>query len=446
MEAKLWRRVLAIAVCVCGLALVGSSSASAAACTLIQGAGSSLQLISQTEVWAPLWKADKSPSCGAEVNVTYRASSSGKGKAQWGSTSGKLTRESANELALTEMFPAFIGSDTGAGTTQEEKMKTAGGTSIVTVPVEQSAVSVLIHAPLGCEPEKDTQDPVVSLPLLAQTYLGVLHNFDQLAPITWVGLSNCLVDPLLIVRSSGSGTTAGFKRALGCSDLGTTLKECKNEFEHGEWKKLNESTEESESTNWPTTVDKAAATGQELVSKVRETPSSIGYADLADARNGSFDVGLWLHIGNLGDLSWYVIALLATGVGADEPLSPQASNGESNCGGAKYTEESSKEVGPEKSWGLVRQTNVHNGKAGEEPSYPICTLTFDLAWHNYGSPKNTELGIGYGTGEAESVVNYLLWIVNGSANSKVAEKHYGALPKNIQKKTEEGLLKSPIEL
>jgi hypothetical protein len=380
--------------------------------------------------------------------VQYHSTSSGKGKNEWGSTSEKITPETkaededteGNDKVAGELFPDFIGTDNAASLTQEAHMETAGsGSKIVTVPVEQSAIAVLIHTPLNCLPEKENEVAKVNGPLLSKEWESGKHTFNQV--VEGVLLLEhtpgaCEKPILLLARSSPSGTTTGFKRFLGCMSepAGDT---CENALETGEWKTLNKTLEEAEGTKWPTSVDLVAEKGSQLVEAAKETLGSIGYADLSDGRAGGFDVGLWLQLGD----SWYTIATVN---GNNVYVSPEnaAKNGESACEKVTYGPQPA-EVGAGKSWGEVRDESSRKANATTE-EYPACTLTYDLAWHEYHKPLLGTKKL-YTEGIANSVENYLLLIVSHyNLSEKLALNHYGSLPTSIRTKTEAGLKKDAI--
>ena len=72
------------------------ATTTAVKCAAITGSGSSLQTLAQTTVWTPTWSASgfekgiKEQRCENSVAITYTATSSGKGLAEWGSKEGVL--------------------------------------------------------------------------------------------------------------------------------------------------------------------------------------------------------------------------------------------------------------------------------------------------------------------------------------------------------------------
>jgi hypothetical protein len=448
MNSKFWPLCICAWMCAGALVLIDASTSLAVTkCSEIQGAGSSLQMVAQMEVWAPLWTADHGPpECATTTTVKYRASSSGRGKQQWGDQSQTLEYETEAEKNQVEKFPAFIGSDTAASKGQEEGMEVAGGggitgtlkNEIVSVPVAQSAVAVLIHTPLGCEPQSTKVVPAMAGSLLAEEYENDVQTFETLTGVRLVGASCGSPEPKLFVSSASSGTTAVFKRFLGCMSEPAGTAECANASEKEPWKALNSTTPDSEDTTWPVSGDVqfGGASGSEQASKVYELPDSLGYADLATART-LFDTNSWLCAGNSTDKSCVVIAQVK---GDDTAASPEAPNAESNCTGALYTNETSITARTLANYGnLVRQANSRAAKQGTN-AYPLCTITWDLAWHRYSVAKNESAGIKYTQEQTNSVKNYLTFIVgNGQSSPGLVSKHYGVLSDEIDNRARSAL-------
>jgi hypothetical protein len=451
MKVRLGHAVLALASISAMLFAVGTSSASAAglSCKPIKGVGSSLQLVLQTEVWGPShWTTSKgAEECETVQNVTYEATSSGKGKEQWGDKNETLKEYTKAEGKTENPLAAFIGSDTAASTAQMEKMSKAGDQAvategIVSVPVVQSAITVMVSLPEGCEPETGAEKPQIGHLVLSKAWEKDEETFTQLLPGKQIkestaGSKKCEVDPTLHGRGSNSGTTAGFKRYFKV--LEPTNKE---------WEKVTETLTKAEEPLWPEptnkTIVKTAKTGQELVKQVFATAGTMGYADLPDAAGTAaeekFEVK-WVKHGVI----WSAIAVIETAAATFK--SPELAGGASNCEAAEYkAPPSGIEVKQGVNWSESWRKNVL-----AIADYPICTLTFDLAWHSYEttSLEGTE---GYeSTVKAEetahTVLSYLKWDVGetkGQAIATLASKHYGKLPEAIDIAAESGVKKTHI--
>jgi ABC-type phosphate transport system substrate-binding protein len=212
-----------------------------------------------------------------------------------------------------------------------------------------------------------------------------------------------------VVRQDGSGTTHIFKKYLALVNS-ASFEATNNKSEAVGSRTWNEIAEGPENTTWPTAdavIRPVNKGGTELVAKVAATPSSIGYANLADARantafipspggtGGVFRATFWVPIqNNEGETVTY--ADPASNKEVDAPK-------ESNCGSEEYTNgvvafppESVRE-----SWSAVTTKTT-------EPHYTICGLTFDLALIKYGAFGGTSLA------EATTVNNYMQFVVNGT--------------------------------
>jgi hypothetical protein len=452
MKVRLGRASALAALCT-GAAFAASvpvaSAAGTKTCSTITGAGSSLQNVAQNEVWIKGAEAFGSTGirwekseCKEDPSITYFPTSSGKGLAQWGSSSEVLKEENP---PVTK-FPAYIGTDVGpegpSGTagTQMHDMDVAGKSSttnneVVTVPVAQSAIAVIVSLPEGCTAtEGDT--PKVKSTKLEEEWLKDEIQLGTL--ITGAGIV-CAKVPHLYARESPSGTTAGFKRWN--DDINPT---------NAEWKALTATAAEAESTNWPKTLpsgqpeEKGHNKGIEEAEAVFTTPGTtgaVGYADATDAIKAGFTTKVEKH-GHA--YASFMVEVQHNKVSEETATYASPLSGEgSNCATAEY-EKAPATVGPNVDWSVAKQFPVE-GITG----YPICTLTFDVAWHEYELPKKESKGV-YTEGEGNSVLNYLKYIVKseateGGQNTQLTGHHYGKLPTPIREKAETGVTSANIK-
>jgi hypothetical protein len=452
MRSRLGRLSALAAVCA-GAAFAASAPAAyaTAPCATIQGAGSSLQNIAQNNVWSLGFslggKGWEKGICFVapkeEPMVTYNSTSSGKGLAQWGAGSGVLKPGETGETS----FPAFIGSDVapeGSATTgQISEMDKAGkeGTTnneIIAVPVAQSAVAVIVSMPktASCTATVGSTEPEIKSKTLEEEWFSDNVTFTTL--IKNAGVS-CADIPKLYGRFSPSGTTAGFKRYL--ASLNSSNK--------ATWVTKTSTAVESESpSEWPMVPEETVAgekleKGSQLAKAVYEKPSStgaIGYADLADAVAAGFsqEVKSPHKVGSEEFYSFYVVVQNNTISSTAAYASPNNS-GASNCKEATYTEPT--EVKLNEDWSGARQNNTEGG--GSE-NYPICTLTFDVAWHRYKFPE-WEAGKKYTEEQMNTVYAYLHYILTEGQGASLTEHQYGALAPTTKTKAEKGLEKKPTE-
>jgi ABC-type phosphate transport system substrate-binding protein len=448
MKARLLRRMgwlgCLVAACVAMGLATGASVASASEsepCALITGSGSSLQNLAQKEVWSPAWEstgfkvlAEKTLKCSATQKVLYTATSSGKGLAEWGSGGTLEPSEAGNkENKLDE----FVGTDVGPEPAQMTNMATASGSEVVTFPIAQSAVTVDVSLPTGCTPSSTT-GILVKNGALSKTWLTDGETFSSLVGGVTLSGTSCSDKPLLEARESASGTTAAFKRYLGDLELSS-------------WDKCVLTAVESESAScWGSAkpLEAGNSTGGELANKVLTTLGTIGYADLADARAKSFPApGTAIEHTSGGSKFLSFIALVPNhGTSEGAPQNPEIQSGTlvggANCGSATYT--TFPEVAPEENWSTVKQENATSGTAGV---YPLCTLTYDVAWHKYSV---VEWGTKekYSEAQFHTAFNYLRWVVTegqeGTAGEKLASAHFRVLPGALITKDKTGMTMNNI--
>lgn len=473
LKPRLLGRLSVLAVACAGGALaVGAPVASAetnseVSCAAITASGSSLQNLAQKEVWTKDytttgWKvfnaeqdetlkpSESYEHCTSAPSITYEPTSSGKGLAEWGDGGTLLPAESFNKTHLD----GFVGTDVGpegaiesaaegtveAGTQIAEMDKAGeefGGSKtlnkVMAVPVATSAISVIVSLPVGCELTKSTTKAFMHIAKLWEVWDTDTVKYPALIGGSGVETTTaCEVAPKLQAREVASGTTAGFKRYL-------------DDLESVEFGPCTKTAAESESAScWPNASNKEESgneTGGELAKKVYETAGTIGYADLADAVKAGFgsketSIADPEKHGAAGKEYYSFVVLMRNGTGTtagegSHEESPEVSNGGSNC--EKATFPAPKKVGPNIDWSRARQSN---STTNTSTVYPLCTLTFDVAWEHYGFIE--EIAKNYGTGgkadaeTANTVFNYLRWIVTegetGTTKTELEEKHFAPVP------------------
>jgi hypothetical protein len=430
-------------------------------CAPITGSGSSLQNLAQKTVWKPLWEESgfsiviELLECLGTTTVTYEPTSSGKGLLEWGANTSKLEPEIAfNKLTLDE----FVGTDVapegpvGTAGTQIARMDEAGGKAgtnnkVVAIPVAQSAVSVIVSLPVGCK-ALSAASAAVKNGALSKAWLTGAVNFLTLVSGVTVDGNTCDNNALLEAREAASGTSAGFKRYL-------------NDLEPSLWDKCALTAVEAESTScWGTKKPDEAGngTGGELAKKVLTTPGTIGYADLADARAQGFATpGVVTEHTNASSETFLSFIALVPNKGVTSEGNAQnpevtatgAENGASNCKGATYP--TFPEVQPDEDWSKITQSNATAGTAGV---YPICTLTYDVAWEHYNlvewtEPSNGKTGEKYSQAQFATTFNYLRWVASEAqkgttAKEKLSNGHFSVLPSGVISKDEAGVVMKNI--
>jgi ABC-type phosphate transport system substrate-binding protein len=433
MEVRLGRIAALAAMCVGAAFAVTAPTASAAvACENIEGSGSVLQTAAQA-LWTEAFSAN-SKGCSANVTVTYTPTEGEAGENCWGAAKGVLNKA---ECGVPGRLDAYIGTDVApegpaktAGTQMAHMDEAGGGNKIVAVPVLQSAIAVVVTMPVGCVPKNPQENPRVQVKALEEEWHGSKGTLAQQIKFENVGngwkgdACQEKLAPTLFARSKDSGTTAGFKRFL-------------DQVNPQHWEAFIKTTEEAESTKWPNQQIKTSESSS--AKKVFQTPNSMSYVDLYYARKAGFNGAagqMKLHTTEQGEAySFYVeVQNSPTEI---KYLKPEESSDEAACKKATYKIPDS--VGPDVDWSHAQQTNSLAGVSGEG-LYPICILTFDLAWHEYERlPPGT---YSNNTNTANAVLQYFTYIISGGGQEIAAlkgQEHFAALPASIKLIATEGL-------
>jgi ABC-type phosphate transport system substrate-binding protein len=395
----------------------------------IEGQGSTLQKLAQG-----VWDPDFNTSANAQAcngtqgkklvpTITYHSVGSGTGLESWG----------ANEHAADfEANNAFVATDEPPNSTQIGQIEGHGATgTLQTIPVLQGAVAVIVNLPAGCTATSSSPSPgrlVFNNVTLEKIFRGEITTWGKIKDAgDKLAGTGCNPETAItpVVREDGSGTTHIFKKYLGLINKATF------ETEKAEPKTWDEVSEGTENTTWPTAahvVKPEAGGGGALVSKVAETPSSIGYANLADARsNKSFTPPTG---GGKQSRFWTEIQNNGTGTTGTITYAEPAANsdvegvGNANCVGEEYANG----LNPFPPPSTTEPWNEVTTKT-KEKNYTLCGLTYALALTEYSKYPNTS------EEEATTVENFLRFVV-GTSTTKGSEggqalinKHdYLALP------------------
>jgi ABC-type phosphate transport system substrate-binding protein len=432
------------ATAACALVVPGAASASIGQqCSgaSVGGQGSSLQKIAQELLWAPGFNksTDKFACSGKqgdkkEPTIAYNPSGSGAGLRSWGAE--------AKESKEIKFDPtnAFVGTDEPPNATQRSEIinqeSTATSGTLMTIPVAQEAVAIIFHLPTGCTATSSAASGrlVLNDATLEGIFAGTVTTWGQLTDggdtLTGTG---CAADPIVpVVRFDQSGTTHIFKRYLGLIDTGTLETTSGSET----WDDLSEGTL---NTLWPTKANVQKPTvkgGGELIKKLEAVPGSIGYVNIAEAREhaslvppagGAKEPMFWGELEN---------GTKGKGKSLKFTYADPANNGdvaalaESNCKKTAYTNGTNSFPPPSVTglWNEVTTSVPGSIVEVKEKGYSLCGLTFDLAFTKYGLLE----GKGATEAEATSVQNYLSFIADKKGGQgELAERDYTALPKEV---------------
>ncbi len=349
-----------------GLGATGASAAPLCTGSNIIGQGSSLQKVAQQNVWAPAFSSEICNS-GTHPTVTYESTGSGAGLKEWNATG---SRGSINHERQ------FIGTDEAPSAEQISNITSvAGGASLAVIPVAQTAISVVANPPTGCTVEAITNSE------LQKVFRGSLLKWSQIA--TAEGGSACEAPITRVVRKDASGTTYQFKNylyALSSTKLNCTVGNTEGK---ATWKELEPQVNAetgAPNTTWPESckaqalspvVRPAGTGGGEVVNAVNATEGSIGYAALPDAKAKNAKV--ILSVQNNGQKPLVEATFANPAIG-----------GEANCLETTYVvpvqgRNVAGSTGLNVDWSTVFGASPSTG--GER--YPLCALTYDLAFHGY---------------------------------------------------------------
>lgn len=406
--------------------------------TSIAGEGSSLQKLAQE-----LWKVDFNTSknakaCSGTQGTTgkptlssYNPSGSGKGLESWGVNGHKFE---AGRIALATTDEPV---NSGQKAEIESDELVSDLNAVQSVPVLQGAVALIVNLPANCVATSSAAPGrlVLNNVTLEAIWHGTITKWSQITDGgDSVSGAGCNSEEAIkkVVRLDSSGTTHIFKKYLGL--ISTT----KFETEKAESKNWDEISEGAENQTWPaadSVIRPAKEGGGALVTQVAETASSIGYANMADARsNGNFD-GLksggpgsgkfWVEVQNSG-VSTKKATYADPATNGDEPAL-----GNANCEKEKYTNGAGTKFPPESTsdtWNTVTTET-------KQKKYPLCGLTYDMVLNHYGDfPETT-------SGEAQTAHDYLLWVLETKAEggqTVIVNHDYEPLPKKIVKEAVAG--------
>jgi ABC-type phosphate transport system substrate-binding protein len=398
----------------------------------IIGKGSSLQKLAQQNVWDPDFNTSANPkACNgtqgskATPKVTYESVGSGAGMEAWG----------INAHAF-EASTAYVGTDEPPNAAQRAEIqshaKHPGESTLETIPVLQSSVAVFVRLPKLCA-ATSTASPgrlVLDNVTLEKIFRGEITKWSEITDNgDKLSGTGCAPESTItrIVRQDQSGTTSIFKKYLAL------INPEKNVVGTAGWREISEGTH---NTEWPGTVTKPTEKGGgPLVTLVNATPSSIGYANLAEVRsNGNFasptgglnTARFWVPIQNNGLEQ------------EEETYADPSSNGDakelanSNCVNTEYT---NGEVPFPPSSTLAVWNEVTTRTA--ETNYTLCGLTYDLSFHEFSQYPGMTLE------EATSANNFLRFELAAGGGQELIKKHdYLALPASLQLEAAEGAEKS----
>jgi ABC-type phosphate transport system substrate-binding protein len=437
-----------------GAASAGSLGQQCSGDALIHGQGSSLQALAQQNVWTPEFnKSTVKSACSgkqgtkAKPEIKYNSSGSGTALKSWGAE-----EESKIPVEFGEAN-AYLGTDEPPNQTQIEEIESKQTASpklkdtVETIPVAQGSVAIIVHLPEDCT-SATSKAAVGRLTLLNKTLVGIfegtINTWGQLETdekaagdkLSGTGCTPASDAITPVVRFDQSGTTHIFKRYLNLIDSSSLEVEGGG---HATWGELSEG---ALNTVWPAAAKvqrPAEKGGSKEVAKVAATPGSVGYANLADARNneafrvtegevkgtgGAGTATFWVELQNSKKEKENTKHVIVTTYTYADPSSDKETKGIpqlANCKDTVYSNGTEAEFPPPSVYAPWNEVTTQL----ESKTYSLCGLTYDVAFSGYRAYPGTNLG------EATDVNNYLTFVTEAAGGQKLIEaKHdYLGLPK-----------------
>lgn len=425
--------------------------------TKINGEGSTLQELGMKETWGELSPhaynsatQTNAKACPEGPEITYNTrgkTGSGKGMSNW--------------YELEEYGPednGFAGTDNAPNKEIKEKIEAEGtGGKVLTIPTLQAAITMAVHLPEGCTAEAapgTLPNPTLKRLVLSEKTVEEIfrHEITKWSKIKdgkdkLVGCSKAQTESPItrVVREDGSGTTATFKKWLELVNgkgEAAAGKICNAPTDTETWLQCGE--EPPANLTWPKEAEgllRGNGNGG-VLKKVEETPGSIGYVVLANARKGPKMVppeggegknGFWAEVENgqketVGGKSLKVFA---------EPADngDVAEKSKANCAATEYVSINATTGKPEKGKFPPPSTEElwnHVSAEKKQKNYPICGFTYDLSLTKYEGFKGTT------EAEATTAGDFLEFVLNGAAEGGQrtieANTDYLGLPENKEAK------------
>lgn len=435
--------IVAAALAVASIAVGASSAwASSTQCSgvNITGQGASVMKIAYQNVFGPDFNTSANPAAcngsqGTEgkPSVSYTASSSGAGLESWGVGGKAGSFASTNAFVVTEEPPNKAEREEIEA---NETTKGSAPNSLLTIPVAQEAIAILVHLPAGCTATSSAFPGrlVLGNETLQKIFLGTINSWSEInvnGGDTLTG-SSCSSPISRIVRLDSAGSTHIFKKYLNLINNTAFLTEnSTNET----W---NDISEGAGNTVWPkaAAVVRPSKTGDSAeVAAVAEKAGSIGYASLADARankafvppeGGKEQPTFWAPIQNSG---------VKTTKETFQDPSTDAETTETedaNCAKEKYTNGKGAKFPPASTDDTWQEVTTET----KQKNYPLCGLAYQLALTKYSAYPLTT------SGEEITVENFLEFLLETktAGGQRLIEKHdYEALPKKLDKESLDGV-------
>jgi len=291
---------------------------------------------------------------------------------------------------------AFLATFDPPNSQQESEILEKGGGEVLTIPIAQAAVALLVHLPKGCTAKSGTGKKAIDRLALSDAQLEELFSGEI---TTWSELAAAGVHLHDALVGEKCDSEAAIVPVVPdeASDLSHIVKGFLNEIsggalasEDGASHTWGELSEPSLNEVWPTAahVRHATAPGAGTAAEVASTTGSVGFASLNEARADS----AFTPAGEGGEGSAIFWAKLQSkGNNTADPSTDGETNAaaNANCAKDEYLDRGGKLPSPEGTW-----NEVVAGTA--QKHYPLCGLGYVVSLTKYSafSEKGRETSEG----------------------------------------------------
>jgi ABC-type phosphate transport system substrate-binding protein len=389
---------------------------------------------------------------GGTRTVTYAPSGSGAGLSAFGATTTiGAGRNATYDFGGVDKPPTPVQiANANEGPDVDPEADPDDGT-LHTIPVAQGAVAVVVRVPDGCEIPNVSARQVSRARLegffrglQAYNQFGELFGYLSVKASAGSGLTNTECGskvPKRVVRFDDSGTTFVFKKYLHLASPGLAFR----------WREAAQGGTLA-NTAWPSNTINAGVAGNgallDTLSAQGET-GGIGYSDLGGARSRGYgwdyssatelpatdDRTFWVRVQRIADDAHVNPARVSNQVGTKG----------ARCSAVSYAGEPV--AGTEGSW-------INADAVGTPSDYPICGLTYVLAWE---APSAMGLGNVARSVGRRDYIGYMLDRPGlgtlpvtsqcnpsddrfGRGQCKLDKNDYARLPSAILTRAQEGML------
>ncbi len=396
-----------------------------AAVRALKGQGSTLQNVAQGE-WTTVYNKECTAFNAESANFKYEGTGSGAALNAFGYNAGTTLN--------TEY--AYVGTDEAPNTGQISTAEGhANSVAPAIIPVAQTAIAVVVNKPSVC-----TITNGITYADLNALFAGTIKHWTEISTMPAGSKAACTTaeggaEITRVVRADGSGTTYQFKNYLqklhteflanlvvpvepGEVEVSVAPHKCETKSwgelrQGGGTPNLNLLWPESGCAgNGARTPVHPVSGGGALVEYVSSElhPNTIGYAAYSDvlAKKATANV-ISLQNKEVSGVKGFA----KPGKGTGEK--------EANCGNRTYT------VPPHANEGAgtaINWSETFGAVPQVATAYPLCTLTYDLAWNGYATAG---YGSENGTNIAKAVKGYIGYLLHEGQTS-LGNEGYAALP------------------